>query len=351
MTDEITVIDKEPDSDRPGKSGIGIFLFIVAIIILLGGFGYGYFQLSRINTSLASNVSELQNRVSHDQADVNALKATVSQLQQTAQKTQELSTQQEQLMSEWRSAQKGDLNKWHIAEAQYLVKLANDHLQFSQNTQMAQTLLEQADHALQSIQEPNVLELRKSIATDIANIQAVPQVDITALYLRVNALNNQIDALSLPEAVVTADRNHASAAPLPANLPWWKAGLQRTWQALRQIVIVQYNGSNTMPLIMPDEKSFLFQNLHAQMESVMWAVLHRNPDVYQANLKRTTAWIKQYFVQDSAETKSMLQNLDDLQKINIQSPAANVSATLQLFDNYFAQNRQQTANTNEGLAQ
>jgi hypothetical protein len=47
----------------------------------------------------------------------------------------------------------------------------------------------------------------------------------------------------------------------------------------------------------------------------------------------------------------MLQKLDDLQKINIQSPAANVSATLQLFDNYFAQNRQQTANTNEGPTQ
>ena len=60
---------------------------------------------------------------------------------------------------------------------------------------------------------------------------------------------------------------------------------------VKQIVVVRYNASTTLPLVLPEEKSFLYQNLHAEMESAMWAVLHRNPSVYQTSLTRLTSWI------------------------------------------------------------
>jgi len=351
MTDENTAVEKEPETQRSGWANMGIFLSTIAIILLLGGFGYGYLELSKVNVSIARKVVALESHAVNEQNAISTLQKSVTDLQQTAQKSQDLSSQQEQLMSEWRAAQKGDLDKWHIAEAQYLVKLANDHLQFSHNTYMAQTLLQQADHILESIQDASVLDVRKSIAADLANLQAAPVVDVTALYLQLTALNNQIDALPLPGTPLTAEGKQPGDVLPAANLPWWKAGLQRSWQSLRQIVIVRYNGSDALPLVMPEEKAFLYQNLHAQMEGVMWAVLHRSNDVYQTNLTRALVWIKQYFVQDAAVTKSVLHNMDVLQQINIQPPAANLSATLQLFDQYFAQSKQQTDNAVPGAAQ
>src|SRR5438045_770691 len=95
--------------------------------------------------------------------------------------------------------------------------------------------------------------------------------------------------------------------------------------------------SGQLPLILPDEKIFLYQNLHAQLENAMWAVLQQNADIYQSSLKRASAWVQLYFAQDAAQTKIMLQNLEELQKINIQPTSINLAATLQLFDQYFIQ--------------
>jgi uroporphyrin-3 C-methyltransferase len=102
---------------------------------------------------------------------------------------------------------------------------------------------------------------------------------------------------------------------------------------------VRDTAKNALPLILPEEKAFLYQNLHAQMESAMWAVLQHNNDVYQASLARSLAWIQLYFDQEAAPTKNMLQNIAELQKTNIELKATNLSATLQLFDNYFAQTK------------
>jgi uroporphyrin-3 C-methyltransferase len=358
MTDEIITVEKEPETHRMGWVKFAILLFIIAIVMLLGCFGYGYYQLLKLNVGLEKTVTNIEGRLLNDQSNLGTLKKQVMDLEQVTQKSQDLSAQQEQLMGEWRAAQKGDLDNWHIAEAEYLAKLANDHLMYSHNGKMAQTLLAQADHILGNIQGANVLELRKSIATDLASLQAAPDVDVTSLYLQLSGLNNALDVLPLPAVALTRDGIPVGNQLLDKNLPWWKAGWERTLQALRQIVIVRYNGSKALPLIMPDEKAYLYLNLHAQLESAMWAVLHRDQDVYQASLLRTSAWIQQYFVQDAAATTSTIKRLDDLQKINIQPPTTNLSATLQLFDNYFAQIKKDTnvtqsatTTTTEGAAQ
>ncbi len=50
-------------------------------------------------------------------------------------KSVELSAKQEQIIADWQAAQKGNLNKWYVAEAQYLVRLANDHLTLKEWTE------------------------------------------------------------------------------------------------------------------------------------------------------------------------------------------------------------------------
>lgn len=332
MTDEIVDEEKQPEKQRQNGIKTGILLLTLAIIIFICAFGFGYFELAKVNVSLAQMVADLKSQMANTQNDMAALQKSVATLQQSAQKSATLATQQEQIMNEWRAAQKGDVNKWHIAEAQYLVNLANDHLQFTHNVTLAIALLQRADQVLQNLQDPNLLEIRKSLAADIASLQATPQIDMTSLYLHLTGLNAQLDQLPLPINPLKPDVNQMHSATLPTGLPWWKEGWERTWDALGKIVIVRNTGANALPLVLPDEKIFLYQNLHAQMESAMWGVLHRNAEVYQASLSASIAWIQQYFVQDAPETKSMLQHLQELRKINIQPPALNLSTTLQLFD-------------------
>lgn len=310
-------------------------LAILGLIALLVSYGYG--ELIKVNKALTQMTSDTQDQLSKSKTDISGLDQTVSELKQATQKSQDLSTKQEQMITDWQAAQKGNLNNWYVAEAQYLVKLANNNLQFENDVNMALTLLQRADQALANLQDANLLEIRKSITTDIANLQALPKTDVTALYLRINAINNQIEQLPLPVNPMQENKQEMHATIPAANTAWWQVGVDRTWEILRKIVIVRNTSTNTLPLVLPDEKTFLYQNLHAQMEGAMWAVLHHNPAIYQANLARASTWTKQYFDVNAAATKNLLTSLQELQKENLQPPAVNMTNTLQLFDAYFKQ--------------
>ena len=315
---------------------IGIFFSTIGSIIFIVAFSYGYFQLASVDHALAQMVSKLQNQITTDRHEMATLQQTMTDLQTALQKASSLSTQQERMIADWKAAQSGNLKAWYLAEAQYLVRLANDHLQFTHDMMLAITLLKRADQTLENVSDPDVLEIRKSITNDLATLEALPSVDITSLYLQLTALNNQMDQLPLPPNPLN-EKSMVSKTPDMQDATWWQKGWQRFWQALQQLVVVRYNGANALPLILPDEKTFLYQNLHAQIESAMWGVLNRNASVYQASLIRSMTWIQQYFVQDAPLTKNVLEQIKTLLEQNIAPPIKDLSATLQLFDNYFKQ--------------
>lgn len=350
MTDQIVTADQKPIEQPPGErrsswGKIGILFTTIAMVVFVCGFGYGYYQLSQVNLTLAQSVADLQRKIDLNQTTLNQAQQTINELQQNSQKSADLSKQQEQLMSEWHAAQQGNLNKWRIAEAQYLVRLANDHLQFTHNTQLALTLLQRADQELANIQDANVLQIRKSLAADLAGLQAAPPVDVTATYLRLSGLNAQVEQLPLPVTPLSEEENTSTPMTASSDLPWWKAGVEKTMETLRKVVIVRYNDSNSLPLALPDEKIFLFQNLHAQFEAAMLALLNNQAEIYQASLTRAQEWIQQYFAQDAVPTKTMLQSLDELRKVNLQPAAVNLANTLQLFDAALATQATDTVNS------
>ncbi|MBV9576388.1 MAG: uroporphyrinogen-III C-methyltransferase [Gammaproteobacteria bacterium] len=333
MTEPIIVEEQQPPTTSSSRwIKIGIFFSTCAMIILIGAFGYSYFELSNVNLALAQQVTTLQDKAETNNKTLTTLQESIENLQQSAQKSQQLASEQEKLAANWQAMQKGGLEKWQVAEAQYLVKLANDHLQFTYQTALALALLQRAEQILQPLQDANLVDIRKAIATDITHLQSASQINMTALYTRLNVLNKALDQLSLPPTPLQADKEEI----ISQDLPWWKAGLAYSWQALKKIVIVRNTANNALPLVLPEEKIFLYQNLHAQIEAAMWGVLHRDADVYQASLMRTQAWIQQYFDQNAMITKTLLQTLGELQKINIQPPSIDLSTSLQLFNVYFS---------------
>lgn len=182
------------------------------------------------------------------------------------------------------------------------------------------TALRQQVSALQQQIKDDAAHIH-SLAQSIQQLQQANNVndnqDVTAIYTKLIAVNVQLDQLPLPPtplqqetAVTSTDENNMSS---------WQKGLNRTLQALYQIVIVRYNENKTMPLVLPEERHFLYQNLHAEMQSAIWGVLHRNPAVYHTSLARVTNWVQQYFVQSSPATAMVLQELTALQSIDVRA--------------------------------
>lgn len=314
-----------------------ICLFLI-LIICLAAAGYYYFQLIRkksANYSAANQVSALEQQLTAQQAQITTLQNAIGQLQQVAQQSQVLSAKQEQIISDWQAVQKGDMDKWYMAEAQYLVKLANDHAQYTHNIPLAITLLQRADQVLLPLQETTAIEVRQALAANLAALQAMPQVDMAALYAKLTNLDIQFNQLTLLSTPLSADAQQLAAPTISPNDPWWKKSLDHTWQVLRQIIIVRNTSSTALPLVLPEEKSFLYQSLHAEMQNAMWAVLHNQPQVFKLSMQRQIAWLQQYFVNDAA-TQAMINELTTLSNANLEPQTVDLSATLQLFNKYFS---------------
>lgn len=324
-TDEIRPSDQSVKKTRCSRGST--FICFVMILIFLALIAFNIVRTEQLRQILLPLHSQAK-------ADMTVMKKDLVDLKQANEKSAELSDKQERMINEWQAAQKGDVEKWQVAEAQYLTKLANDHVQFTHNVVLALTLLQQADQILQAINDSALFDLRQALANDITNLKALPEVDVTGLYVRLSALSGQVVQLPLPASPLGVE-NGFVPTKTPANAAWWQSGLDRSWDALRKIVIVRKVGANDTPLVMPEEKTFLYQNLHAQLEDAMWGVLHRNNQVYQDSLARCVAWTKTYFLQEASETKNMLQSLAELQKENVEAPSASLSETLRLFDAYF----------------
>lgn len=334
---ETTAISQESSPVKPAcKRKVGTFFIALLLLILISGLGFGYYQLGAINISLAKRVNILQQLINNQARFMLGMKNELTVLQQKQVSNQAMATQS---LAEWQAAQKGDRNKWYVAEAQYLTRLANDHLQFTHDANLAIILLQRAQEILSPLQDNTVLEIRKALAANLADLQASPQINATDLYIKLSALDAQLDKLPLPKKPLQANMQQI-VTTIPADWPWWKVGLTRTWEALRKIIVIHKQGSDERPLIFPEQETYLRDNLHTQMSQIIWAVLQRNPIIYQQGLNNITAWIKQYYVSDAAETLVMLQQLAELQKLNLQSASTDLVATLHLFDNYLAQNTQ-----------
>jgi predicted negative regulator of RcsB-dependent stress response len=60
MTEKNLTQQNQPEARPVPRAKMGVFIIMIALIILLGAFGYGYFQLSQVNTTLARTLDEIK---------------------------------------------------------------------------------------------------------------------------------------------------------------------------------------------------------------------------------------------------------------------------------------------------
>lgn len=330
MSDKEEVTTQETKHATKGSAvgRIGIFIVMLALVAFAGAFGYGYFELSKVNVSLARTVDELKQQVVDHQNSLSSLQ-------------QSLSSNATQEPVNTMAAQQADLNKFYVMEAQSLTKLAGNQLNITRDAAMATVVLQHAQEVLSHVATPDIEPIRQALAANIASLTSVQQVNVDQLYMQLTAIYNQLDQLPLPPTPLQYSADANAKSKDYGDAPWWKIQWHKTMDMLRKIVIVRYTAGNDMPLVLPEEKMFLYQNLHAQMEVAILGLVNRNQTVYSGGLKQVGDWIQKYFVQDAPLTKEITNQLQILQAINIVPPPVDLAVTMQMFDQYLAQNNTQ----------
>ena len=325
---------------KPSLSKVGILGCLLALVALAGtgvaGY-YGYQQLQLLPTR--EDVShQLQNSLSKIEKTVRTIPALTTEVKELKDQNNRLVSRIDALNRKLARIQGTDRSDWLLAEAEYLMRLANQRLLTMQDTNSAMALLAQADVLLQDIDEYGLFNVRKALAEDQAALRATSDLDRDGIWLELNALVGRIDLLPLlPEDGFhqnpdTSSNEQTSLTTDDSPTPWQdklKTSAVTAWNRFAgQFRINRGQARSETVLLSPDEELFLRQNLRLMLEQAQAALLQERTAVYRSSLMKAGDWIDQWFLNESEESQAIKNELTRLIDTDIQQVIPDISRSL-----------------------
>jgi uroporphyrin-3 C-methyltransferase len=213
-----------------------------------------------------------------------------------------------------------------VEQAEYFLRIANAQESLAGDSASALTALELADDHLRGAGDPRLTPVRKLVATEIATLRALPQVDTEGLALRLDALSDALPELPRRQAARASFRE-APAAPEPAA-----SGLERATQALRNallsIVSVRRTDAPSPTLLTEESAELLLRSLELELQMARIALLRSEPTLYRTSLAAARRNVEQYFDGDAPAVTAALATLDELERAPLPDSRPDVSAPL-----------------------
>jgi uroporphyrin-3 C-methyltransferase len=343
-TEEIKTSSTLEPNPRPEAPKNKSFMTAGAMLIACGALATSIYTVS-LNQQLQNQLRDKSNLLSaqldkveqkqekvQDQiaSKANAIEETRSALQT---KFDELHKQLQTAMS-----QKFYQNQnWQLLKARYYLELAQINAHWSKNFSSTIALLEQADQLLQQLNDPKIFDIRQAIAKDVAQIQALPKIDLAGILSQLDATQASLNDLNIL-AIMNEEKSKAVETPISAKetLPVWRLRLQDSLQVLSKLVVVRRNDEQIKPLISPAYEAILKENIRLNLQEAQWAVLNANPEVYHLVLNQASTTLKKNFNENAQNTSALIKKIDELQQIQITQKRPEIGAALPLLNQLIA---------------
>lgn len=285
-------------------------------------------QLNKTNTNFTDEVTLLEQKQEKTLEQANAKTKNLEEFQTQFQtKFETLNKQLQSAMSQ-RFYQNKD---WILLKAHYYLELAQINAHWSNNSESTIALLEQADQLLKQFNEPAIFTIRQTIAKDIAQIQALPPVDIAGILSQLDAVQNSINdlSISLPgyENKPTIEESNPSS-----NNSSWNTRLQESMNILGKLVVIRRHDQEIKPLLSPLLEEILKEKIRLNLQEAQWAVLNHDPLVYQLVLKQAIDTLKVNFNENTANTASIIKKLTELQQMSVTQKRPTLNSALPMLN-------------------
>ena len=318
---------------RP-KAWLAGSLALIALAVAIAGSYIGHQQLLMLQGSLAAQQSQVNDVVGQLTASRDEVAALADQLQGASRANNGVVSQLNSLTDIVANNQRRidevagtERSDWQLAEAEYLLRLANQRLMMSGEVRGSKALLQAADNVLLELDDVSLIAVRQAIAADLAALNRADSLDIEGLYLRVAALASNLDYLQLR----SAKQWHSSAAavePAPEEASLWQSGLQKALATLSNLVVVRQAEQRVLPQMSDVEVLQLQQGLHYLVEQAKYAVITGKQSLYDMAIANLQRWILDYYDAEENTTGAMLSELQLLSDARVSQAWPDISGSL-----------------------
>jgi uroporphyrin-III C-methyltransferase len=237
-----------------------------------------------------------------------------------------------------------------LADTEAAVRVAMQQAAITGSSEPLVAALRQADERLARVNEPRLALVRRAVARDLDRVRAAGAVDISSLTTRLDEVTRMVDELPMLASAVPADAPQRSdakvgepparskralaAAASGASAPaagggpaagasemaaaaaeppssaassvdiagWvraigqtWSSAASHVWNETRALVRVSRVDTPDAALLAPEQAFFVRENLKLRLLNARLALLSRQFDLAQADLREAQAMLDRYF--------------------------------------------------------
>jgi uroporphyrin-III C-methyltransferase len=339
---------------RPAPRSSSGFLFVIIILFLvlgLAGAGFYFFtqlrdkqeglggqvkgELTRqINdyqaqlTAIQSQVAALQSEIAGKEDHFNKTLASFSDLntQKTEATRKELSDKVLQVQRQLGKT-RGD---WLIADAEYLLSVANERLHLVGDINATHEALVAADQRLRESGDTGTINIREQIAKEISLLQGVKVPDVVGLYVSIQALESDVAKLTLllpySGKPLTAPGEAADSNVVGEDS---NDLLNSAIHELEGIVTIKHSDKPIKEILTQEQAEFIREQLKVKLEIVKIALVQQNDALFQAGLADIKTAINLHFTSND-DVKGFASELSRLQGIKLRSQLPDISLSLKM---------------------
>lgn len=219
---------------------------------------------------------------------------------------------------------------WLVADAEYLLSVANQRLHLMGDINTTKMALEAADQRLRESGDTAAFKVREQIVKEIAGLERVNTPDIVGIYSSVQILKDKVNTLAvlLPYAgkPVTESKqvhDHEKAQESDHGL------LNSALQLLEGYVTVKHSDQPVTEIITIQDAEFIKQQLNVKLEMIKISLVQQSDSLFQTNISDAIHWVKTNFTKNK-NSGSVLSELKELSKVQLRTQFPDISQSLKM---------------------
>ncbi|PPD21312.1 MAG: enzyme of heme biosynthesis [Methylomonas sp.] len=335
------------------KSLAGLWIGIISIVLVIGLGVAGFYVVQQMRTvqdtesnqeslkliEVDKEINGLQNQLTNLQSQIANLNTTLSNKDDHFNKAlddyarlqnERLDTTRKDLEAAIKTIQqqigktRGD---WLLADADYLLSIANQRLHLVSDVETTRLALEAADQRLRESGDPAVFKVREQIAKEIALLNNVVVPDIVGIYAGLQHLQDAVEGLSvfLPHAGKQPEK--APAAPDLSEHGHELLG--KVAKQLEGYVVLRHTEQPVSAILTPEEAHFIKQQLKVRLEMIEIALVQQNDTLFKSSITDARQWLKKNFAED-LKTEQFAAELDKLLHVALKAQLPDISLSSKL---------------------
>jgi len=294
---------RAPAADKPlrtGRFAAGLALVLAIIAMLASGYVGWLVNSKRGLTDAKGRLFQVE----QETAQLNELSTQMSQQLGTLRETQE--TLKSGVLALHDEIGKGR-RTWLITETENLLVIAQHRLAYARDARQALAALRVADRQLQQLGDPDFLPVRKLLESEILVLESYERLDLSGMAQRLGQLSARVHTLTLAPDPKPRAEDSATGG---------KQGfLREVWKDLRNLVSIRTTTDVRRPLLLPEQKYFLRENLRLMLYGAQVALLHGDFTTVELNTKAARQWLRDYYDAGAPAVSNAAAELDAVLKI------------------------------------